>query len=622
MFVVWYLVGIVCVLASQAVLAAAFVGIGLLIRRAFGLTSFDLDVCFVAFWMGFCAIILLLLLWNFVFPVTAVLLLLVLLLGAVGLFISRGELDALRKDPVWRSNGAWKLAFVLAAVYVANQGLGGLTYSDSALYHLQAVEWNKTYRLVPGLANLYGPLGFNNASLLYGAMLDTGPWAGLGHRLANGLLLQALLLRVVIALTRISSGGRRASAHEVFIAVLLPAALSLSLFGRLSGHATAPPTAILLLVVAERLYALLATQPRGAKDAAYDVFSITTMSAVAVTIKVSALFFALLAAAVALCVWMYRRPASDATLRRTLTWTLGAGLLIGGSWMARSVVLSGYPLFPSRVAAAPVDWRAPEEHADAEYALAAHSSKASTMLNEVVAGRDRWGYLPRWFRVTVHEPFDFFVPLLLAVLAGFAAAVEARRPPPKRRVDTRAPRWLLLPIGVALGVWFVVAPEGRYAIGFAWALAALSIAEAWRLRLSRTPEPNGRNVLLGVGAMAAITLVVAPVLVIPWDSPGFVAKTIIKENVRVFDSRGWYQRPPPPKLEPFRTASGLVVGVPSDRCWNAPVPCTPNPAATLELRDPTNLRSGFRVRGAWTMQDWPFKSRPNFLRAWRESRGR
>lgn len=109
------------------------------------------------------------------------------------------------------------------------------------------------------MANLYGPLGFNNASLLYGAMLDTGPWAGLWHRLANGLLLEALLLRIVIALTIISSGGGRASAHEVFIAALL--ALCLSLFGRLSGYATATPTAVLLLVVAERLYALLATHP-------------------------------------------------------------------------------------------------------------------------------------------------------------------------------------------------------------------------------------------------------------------------------------------------------------------------------------------------------------------------
>ncbi len=373
--------------------------------------------------------------------------------------------------------------------------------------------------------------------------------------------------------------------------------------------------------MAERLYALLATHPRGEKEAAYDGFSITTMSAVAVTMKVSALFFALLAAALALGVCLYPRSRSDRTLRRALTWTLGAGLLIGGSWMARSVVLSGYPLFPSRVAGAPVDWRASEEHADAEYALAAHSSKASTMLYEVVAGRDRWGYLPHWFRVTLREPFDFFVPLLIAALAAVAAAVEARYPRP-HRVDTRAPLLLLLPIGVALGVWFFIAPEGRYAVGFVWPLAALAVAETWRLRLTRPPEPSRRILLLGAAALAVITLVVAPALSVPWNSPGFVAKRIIKESVRVFDSKDWYQRAAPPRLEPFQTASGLIVGVPTGQCWNAPVPCTPNPAATLELRDPLNMRSGFRVRGAWAMQDWPFKSRPNFLRAWRESRGR
>lgn len=110
MFVVWYLVGVACVLASQAVLAGAFAGMGPLIRRAFGLTSFDLDDCFVAFWMGFGAIVLLLLLWNFVLPATAVLLLLVLCIGAVGLFITRAELGALVTAEVWRASPAWKIA--------------------------------------------------------------------------------------------------------------------------------------------------------------------------------------------------------------------------------------------------------------------------------------------------------------------------------------------------------------------------------------------------------------------------------------------------------------------------------------------------------------------------------
>ena len=288
--------------------------------------------------------------------------------------------------------------------------------------------------------------------------------------------------------------------------------------------------------------------------------------------------------------------------------------------MVRSVVLSGYPLFPSRALAAPVDWRTSEEHADAEYALAEHSSKASTMLNEVVAGRDRWGWLPRWSKINLRDPFDFLVPTLIALGALLFAIVRRKQipveAPPKER-----PILMLIPLGIAIVAWFLLAPEGRYAIGFFWGLAALAVAELYRTGQARLSDRRVA-VLLGAAATAVITLVTVPLLHIPFESPGSIGKTLIKSSVKLWDSRGWYEPLQPPPLTPFKTASGLVVGVPSDRCWNAPVPCTPNPSETLELREPGNVRAGFRVRGEWAMQDWPFKSRPGFLRAWRESRVR
>ena len=45
------------------------------------------------------------------------------------------------------------------------------------------------YRVVPGVANLSAPQALNNASFLYNAVLNTGPWAGRGQHVANGLLL-------------------------------------------------------------------------------------------------------------------------------------------------------------------------------------------------------------------------------------------------------------------------------------------------------------------------------------------------------------------------------------------------------------------------------------------------
>lgn len=152
------------ILQTVVVLATGFAGVGLLVRRAFGLRDLDLDDLLFAFWTGFGTIILLLV-WNFVLPVGPATLTLVMAAGTVGLFLSRGVLPAAlaeARDLPW-----WSQAAILGAgLWVANLSLGAMENWDSALYHMQGIEWARHYRAPPGLANLFGPLGFNNSSLL------------------------------------------------------------------------------------------------------------------------------------------------------------------------------------------------------------------------------------------------------------------------------------------------------------------------------------------------------------------------------------------------------------------------------------------------------------------------
>ena len=611
--------GVAAVLLSQLIVVAALVGVGLVVRRAFGLTTLAIDDLFDAFWMGFSAVILALMLWNFAFPVNAVVLLLVLASGAAGLLLWRRTLGGLRaiRAPV---GPLWTLTFVVAALWVASQGLGEMSYFDSALYHMQAVQWAERYPVVRGLANLAAPLAYNNASLLYGAMLDVGPWAGLGFRLANGVLMQVFLLRVLLAIARLSKDPQTAGSREVFVAMLLPAAISLSFFGRLSSYATAAPTAIVALVIAMRLYDMLVAPRPNAREAAFDVVTIVILSAACVALKLSAAPYSGLVVVVALGAWLSRRSQRQGEVRRVLAYSLGAALLFGGAWTLRGVILSGYPAFPSRFMAAPVDWRVPAEHADAEYALVEHSSKASTMLDNVIAGRDRWGWLPRWTRVQLSEPFFVVIPLALAIVAALIALIGRRR-----EAGTSQPRpdpsaLLLIPIVPALVAWFWLAPEGRYAAGMCWALAALMGAWAWNRAAPRSVAP--RAVTIAAVVVAAVTVLAAPMAAVRNAGPVTMLKTAIKQNVRLWEPATWTSRIPPPPLDSFVTQSGLVIGVPPAECWDATPPCTHNPARNLELRSPGDIGSGFRVTGEWAMQNWPAKSRPRFLAAWRQSRQR
>src|SRR5262249_28097338 len=67
--------------------------------------------------------------------------------------------------------------------------------------------------------------------------------------------------------------------------------------------------------------------------------------------------------------WLRRPSGRDVPLPRAVA-TVGAIALLGsGVWMLRGIVLSGYPLYPSTLFAAPVDWVVPRDTVVAEAKL-------------------------------------------------------------------------------------------------------------------------------------------------------------------------------------------------------------------------------------------------------------
>ena len=81
----------------------------------------------------------------------------------------------------------------------------------------------------------------------------------------------------------------------------------------------------------------------------------------------------------------------------------------------------------------------------------------------------------------------------------------------------------------------------------------------------------------------------------------------------------WFHPTDTARLEVFTTESGLVLYVPENdnRCFNAPLPCTPHPAPNLRLRRGQTLQSGFVTDGQWRPLRWPNPSTA-FLSSWRE----
>lgn len=613
--------GTLSILVTDLALILVLMGIGLLGRRAFGLRSLDVNNCFAAFWMGFSGVILFMMLWNFAFPISGVALPLVVAAGGAGWLVWRHDLRLVFRRAGWRPTVWFLVVLLLAGVWVADMSMGPLSNWDSALYHVQGVKWAKTYPVVPGLANLYGPLAFNNSSFLYNALLDAEPWAGRGNHLASGTLLLAMLMQVLVGVPQFVGIPGHAGPRHLFDFLFLAPVVTLISDDTISSYVTDLPATLVILAAMSQLYSLVSAEKLNSLEGGYRVVCVTTLLVVAVCIKISIAVFAAICWLLVVLLWMRQAGQSGSIRTKTIGWATGISSLLGLSWVARGIVLSGYPVFPVPVAGFPVDWRAPLEHAQAEFALIIQSGRAAAFKFGMVTGlEDFWGWFPRWTRHLVGNPFEVVVPLGIAAVAGVLYIVGRQRAVGLPRPAVGRGWWILLPASAGIAAWFMGAPEPRYVMSLFWTLAALCTTQAFGLLRAGDSRRAVRGTCLACLFLGVSPAFVNPLLVATSDP----LTAIVKYNLTRPGTDLWFH----PiggraELKTFITGTGLVLNVPvgnGGRCWDAPLPCTPNPAPNLRLRTNGKLERGFAVDGSWQMMDWPWDWLPRFLPAWREIR--
>jgi hypothetical protein len=611
------LFGTTAVFATYLLIASVMIGLGLAVRRAFGLRDVQLADLLASFWMGLASTLSFLTLWNFALPVASAATVLVLGAGLASMCMMRARIGrALRSArlPRWMVFG-----LALLGLWIANVALGPMRNWDTSLYHMQGVEWAKQHAAVPGLANLFGPLGFNNSTFLYDALLDAGPWRGRAWHVANGVMLWVFAAQALCGTVRIATDGARVGPMHVVALALLPLATAAIERGSATDFSTAVPGGFLLAVAFQRCVRASALSSWSDGQRAFELVSAVVLAASAVAAKLSNAVFAAALVLVAGVALLRSTAQDNAWRRRALLWTCGALALIGGGFAARGVVLSGYPLFPSRVLAAPVEWRAPDEHARAEYDFVGHSARATADDPEIVSGaRSGWqAWSGPWLASLGHDPFTVAVPLGVAVIAALLLVL-------RRRVQAGAlapPPALLVPPALALVAWFVVAPMPHYGAPFVWTLFAVAVSHAFA-RSCASPSAS-RRWAAALTVLGASPCIVLPLVLIRGSSPSNPLRRIASSNCYLPKAGTWIAPTPAlPTLTTYTTRSGLALNVPSGelaRSWSAPLPCTPNPASNLRLRRSGRLGSGFVVDGAWQMEHWPEPWRPNFLPALRDA---
>lgn len=586
-------------------LALVLLGVGLGWFRLMGAAIPRGQEWFLAFWAGFATTLLILQGWHFLAPITGIPLAFIALIGIAGWWLYRGSWPALELSKGLVVQGSILIA---AALLVANHATGPGTQYDTGLYQAQVVEWSSRFAVVPGLANLHGRLAFNNASLLFAALLDTGPWAGASNHLANGLLVVALTWLGLVSLFRLARAA--IALPDVFNAVLLTPAAIMTLHPALRSYATDLAVTVVLFTAASIMVRILSggsTAPDATR--ALRIVVATLLLASAVAIKLSAVGFAAPGIVLLLWWWFRHDPASERLGKRVLVGSAVFGLLLGGSWLARGAVLSGYPAYPSPVLRISASWTVPAEQAKAEQAWVMHTARYEA--GEFGTG---WTWFVPWLR-KLWAPYPllrFVLPLAVAVVALLALVLPLGRAPP-----IGSAWWLVVPIGSGAAFWFLTAPSVRFGFTFAWLLAALCVGQAV---IRRGGSLRSRSLVIGLVALALAPIGFSVVRYLMRESPSAgEAFRFLSYVVVVRPAPDMFLHPMPvPVVDSYTTASGLVVNVPrdGDTCWRASIPCTPHPTKALALRRPDDLGGGFHVVGPWRPERWPARSSV-FLPWWR-----
>jgi hypothetical protein len=530
----------------------------------------------VDLWIGLAALVACLQVWNLAAPITGATWIAPAVAAVAGLILGARSLRGVVKPTI-----SWGVVAgtALAGLWLANRSLAAAFYYDLGLYHFAAIEYASHFAAVPGLGNLHGRLGADNGHLLLVAFVDRGPLTAFGYHVVNGLLAAMLLVDIAWRFVRRPLASRLSSFTARLALFLLPATLVATAGGK--GSRLNNPDldfAVFVLVVIGTLYFVECVEFGFETTPA-----IASVSSIALASTTRPYYWPFAAFTVGVLAWSFwrtsatRRPQAS----RGAVAVLLLPLLLAVGWAARQAVLSGYPFFPSTTFGLPVDWRMPAASVQILNRFVSSWARSPGDNPDVVLAS--WHWLGPWLNRHLGD-VDLVGPVLL--LACVPAALLSRSK--TEASDRRARRTAMLAITLAavplLVLWFLEAPDPRFAMALLWLLPIALLA--WLLPGERPGRGSRTSVTLTYTCVAAALLAVI----------GLVAhKGVYRPIVSNGDGPLGTEAVPIPSVVPYVTRSGLRIYRPAsgELCWRTLL-CTPRPNASLRARG-SSMGVGFAI---------------------------
>ncbi|MBP9854302.1 MAG: hypothetical protein KBD53_05505 [Candidatus Omnitrophica bacterium] len=534
------------------------------------------------FWIGWGAVIFLLILANFFIPIDKNFFFLIAYLGAFCLSIHIKKIYLFLKNYI--STQKFQIFIFISAIFLVAYGTMAekLPY-DAGLYHMQSVKWASTYPVIPGLGNLHGRLAFNSSYFLYFAFFSFSPITY--YKLGSGLILAVILSKAMCSFLKVlRNSTSKISFDEImwclFICPLLYQAYRFS-------ATTSPDLPIFLIgiIIAINLSKLI-FRDLNTDETLNTLFIIILLSTIGITIKLSSIVLGAACIFLATLIVFFpnlvlnseissenlNKTALNKKFKNYLLIYLVC-FLIGTAYMVRGLILSGYPLYPSTFTFLKADWQIPYQKV---VDMAGHV-KSWAQLQQLgkITG---WYWLIPWGNRMLHNVFnrfDLIFPVLITAVTTIIFLFRSYTPSDKRKLDL-----LVLPSLLNVIFWFIQAPEPRFA-GSTFFIIAIALVSFFIFN-----------------SLVHKQRIYTAVINFCWMI--FLLSTLTTMTKELMQGEKDFRLTQKSVIKQEMTNSGLTIFLPLDgyhneQCWDAPLPCTPNFNKDLHLRDKNNILKGFSV---------------------------
>jgi hypothetical protein len=464
--------------------------------------------------------------------------------------------------------------------------------SDTDLYHANAVEWIKQYGTVPGLANLHARLGVNTSWHILAAIIDHSIWTA-----RSSWILSTLSYTTAIGYFYWEFFyGEKLWQKAYSLAILPWIFYHALLFGFPSLYYDFIALFMNSVLVYEVIY--LSSYDKFPFFNLNDAIILGLLGFASFILKPMGVVSILFAGSFVLIALYKNKNLSI----KNFIFISFCPLFIIIIWLARNIILSGWPFFPSTILSLPLDWTAP-------------LSITQSIYNDIIF----WARMPgtNYLDVGTHSFSFWFIPWLrhaflslqhwLQGILPFMGGIFTYSYVLSTKISKRVLFFFFWSIA-SLAYWFILAPDIRFADGLFFTFLATGVAFLCKdiNFVSSLIEAHASKIIYSILIIFLTTMITAiasgklgPISFLSIGkhlSGPVISKDIFSQNHFVMSI--WMPVP----LETCNRHKGLRLcpqqkyrREPYVACGNSPLPCTQDLNQNLRLRENFKLIKGFFI---------------------------